>query len=190
MAKNKTQKAQEDAQAHALGTEQKIVLKKLKAGEITEAEATQAMKDLKAKYPLGVGVHPSNPPAAEQPKATEPKAEVKTPATPVPPSKQMQTIAKLTLAFKEQRQIEIVESMTKQDGKYILINIGAGWPVIRIGANGGVSLPEIRSYKEGMDTWMKADELLARQKSRGEKKAVAATPAAPKAAEPKQAVSA
>jgi hypothetical protein len=118
---------------------------------------------------------------------SEPKAEVKTPATPVPPSKQMQTIAKLTLAFKEQRQIEIVESMTKQDGKYILINIGAGWPTIRIGSNGGVVLPEIRSYKEGMDTWVKADELLARQTAREAKKSAAATTPAPKAAEKQQA---
>ncbi|MGB0012833.1 MAG: hypothetical protein WBQ03_14585 [Candidatus Sulfotelmatobacter sp.] len=108
----------------------------------------------------------------------EPKQEVKAAtatATPEPAmSKQMLTVLKLTVALREQRQIELLPEQLKQDGKYVLINVGEGWPTIRVGSNGGVVLPQIRSYKEGMETWMKADELLKKQTERDAKKAATA----------------
>jgi hypothetical protein len=118
---------------------------------------------------------------AEQPKA-EAKANMATPTTqPAVVSKQQLSVMRLTVALREQRQIEVKPEMLKQDGKFILINIGPTWPVFRIGANGGIVLPDIRSYKEGMDTWVKADELLARQNARDSKKQAAAAPPAQKA---------
>lgn len=94
---------------------------------------------------------------------------------------------KLTVAFREQRQIELTEKMISQDGKVILINLGKDWPVLRIGSNGGIVMPQIRSYKEGYETWMRADELLAKQTARDAKKQAAAAPAP---AEQKQTVTA
>jgi hypothetical protein len=173
MAKNKAQKAQEDAQAHALGTEQKIVLKKLKAGELTEAEATQAMKDLKAKYPLGVGVHPSNPPAAEQPKAAEPKAATQ-PATPAQPSKQDATIEKLKAGWTA-KGVDLSKMTIKDDGKFKLLIVDAGWPTVQVGNSGGVVVLELRSYQcSGFDAALDGLARYEKQNSRDSKKAAAA----------------
>jgi hypothetical protein len=127
---------------------------------------------------------------AEQPKQeTEQKLQTATPATPIPAtqpaapatqvvSKQQLTVMQLTVALREQRQIEVKPEMLTQDGKYILINIGPTWPTLRLGSNGGVVLPEIRSYKEGLETWLHADELLAKQNARDAKR-TAAPPAQP-----------
>jgi hypothetical protein len=176
MAKNKAQKAQEDAQAHALGTEQKIVLKKLKAGELTEAEATQAMKDLKAKYPLGVGVHPSNPPAAEQPKAAEPKAATQ-PATPAQPSKQDATIEKLKAGWTA-KGVDLSKMTIKDDGKFKLLVVGEGWPTVQVGNSGGITVLELKSYPDAFTGAMEGLERYTKQQSREAKqKAAAAAPA-------------
>jgi hypothetical protein len=102
-------------------------------------------------------------------------------------SKQQLSIMKLVVALREQRQIEVKPEQLKADGKYILVLLGEAWPTIRIGTNGGVSLPEIASYKEGMSTWVTADALLAKKLARQEKKA--ATPEQ-KAAEQTTAVTA
>jgi hypothetical protein len=154
MAKNKAQKAAEAREA--------------------EAERTRVGSDNPA------AIQEKMDAVAAQPKP-DGKAE-KAPATATPAtqavSKQQLTIMRLTVALREQRQIEVKPEMLKQDGKFIMINIGATWPVFRIGANGGIVLPDIRSYKEGMDTWVKADELLARQNARDSKKQAAAAPPA------------
>ena len=120
-------------------------------------------------------------PVVEAAVTEQPKVEPKPTATPATQavSKQQLTVMRLTVALREQRQIELKPEQLTQDGKYILINVGAAWPVMRIGTNGGVSLPAIRSYKEGMDTWMKADELLAKQTARDAKKQTAAATPAP-----------
>ena len=141
---------------------------------------TKAQKSAEERAAKKSAIQPA---AVEQPKPAPAAAS----AQPATPSKQQQTIEKLTVALRQLRQIEVKPEMLRQDGKYILINIGPTWPVMRIGANGGVVLPDIKSYKEGLDTWVKADELLARQTAREAKKTQATAPAQPPAkAEQKQ----
>jgi hypothetical protein len=152
MAKNKAQKAAEARTA--------------------EAERTRVGSDNPA------AIQEKMDAVAAQPKANGKAAPTTQPAT---VSKQQLTVMRLTVALREQRQIEVKPEMLAQDGKYILINLGAAWPVIRIGTNGGVSLPAIKSYKEGFDTWVKADELLAKQTAREQKRAQAAATPAPAA---------
>jgi hypothetical protein len=119
------------------------------------------------------------PVTAEQPKPAAPVAAPAKPATQTE-SKQQLSFMRLVVALREQRQIEVKPEQLKQDGKFILVQLGDAWPTIRIGANGGFVLPAIRSYKEGLDTMVKADELLTRQNARDAKKAQATAPAAPK----------
>ena len=120
-------------------------------------------------------------PAAE---AKQPVAEQPKPTTPAPPSKQTQTIEKLTVAFREQRQIEVKPEMLTQDGKYINLLIGKDWPIIQIGASGGIVLPVIKSYPKAFEAAIESDKLLAKQNARDQKKAAASAPAPPAAAQP------
>ena len=148
--------------------------KSQKAAEAREAERTRVGSDNPAAIQENmdkVAAQPKQDGKAEKPTATP------APAKPETVSKQQLSIMKLTIALRDARQIEVKPEQLKQDGKYILLLLGDKWPVIRIGANGGIALPEIRSYKEGFETWTKADELLARQTARDAKKTAAATPA-------------
>ena len=106
-------------------------------------------------------------------------AEPSKPATPAPASKQQQTIEKLTVALREQRQIEVKPEMLTQDGKYILINIGPTWPTIQVGASGGIVLPAIKSYPKAFEAAIEGDKLLAKQNARDQKKTAPATPPTP-----------
>ena len=128
-----------------------------------------------------------------EPAVEQPKPEVKATATPAPAttqsSKQQQTVEKLTVAFREQRQIEVKPEMLIQDGKYLNLLIGKEWPVIAIGPTGGISLPVIKSYPKAFEAALQGDKLLAKQNEREAKKAASATPA-PKAATPEAAVTA
>lgn len=112
-------------------------------------------------------------PAAEQPKAAEPKAVA---ATQPAPNKQQVTIDKLTAAFKEQRQIEIKPSMLVQDGKFINVMLGKGWPTIRVGNSGGITVMELKSYTSAFEAAIDGDKRLAKQTEREQKKAAAAAP--------------
>lgn len=113
-------------------------------------------------------------PAAEQPKAAEPKAVAAT--QPATPNKQQLTIDKLTAAFKEQRQIEIKPSMLVQDGKFINVMLGKGWPTIRVGNSGGITVMELKSYTSAFEAAIDGDKRLAKQTEREQKKAAAAAP--------------
>ena len=112
-------------------------------------------------------------PAAEQPKAAEPKAVA---ATQPAPNKQQVTIDKLTAAFEEQRQIEIKPSMLVQDGKFINVMLGKGWPTIRVGNSGGITVMELKSYTSAFEAAIDGDKRLAKQTEREQKKAAAAAP--------------
>ncbi len=128
------------------------------------------------------------PAVAEQPKpeakSTKPAATpapAAVAAAPAQPSKQTQTIEKLTVALREQRQIEVKPEMLVQDGKYINLLISTEWPIIQIGASGGIVLPAIKSYPKAFAAALEGDKLLAKQNEREAKKATAP---APKAAAP------
>jgi len=129
--------------------------------------------------------------AAER--AKKPAAEVKAaaptpaPATPAPavaaatpatPSKQQQTIEKLTAALREKRQIEVKPEQLQTDGKFINVMLGEGWPTIRIGNSGGITVMELKSYTNAFDAAVEGDVRLRKQTEREQKKAVVAAPVA------------
>jgi hypothetical protein len=105
-------------------------------------------------------------------------AEATPAAKPVAVSKQSLAIMRLVVKFKEEKQIEVTPEQLVQDGKFINVVLGDKWPVIRVGPSGGYSLPEIASYKEGIDTMVNSDALLAKKLVRQAKAAAAIAPAA------------
>jgi hypothetical protein len=137
----------------------------------------------------------SDNPAAIQAKMDEVAAQPKPTGTAVPATqpavdKQQLAIMQLSVALRQQRQIEVKPDMLKQDGKYINLVVGKEWPTIRIGNSGGITVMELKSYAKAFDAAVNGDTLYAKQKGREQKKvAASAPPAAPKADE-KQTVTA
>jgi hypothetical protein len=71
----------------------------------------------------------------------------------------------------------------KMDGKFMLVTVAEGWPVVQIGASGGIVLPQIRSYQKAFDAAVDGLAVFQKQNERDKKKAAPApTPAAPPAA--------
>ena len=143
-----------------------------------------------------MGVNKQQKQAAERTKTTQPAAQPvaeqpKVAAAPLPtPSKQQETILKLTKALREQRQVEVKPEMLVQDGKFINLLIGKTWPTIRVGNSGGITVMELRSYGSAFDAAIKGDELLAKQNARDAKKVAQPAPAPPAAPAAKQTVTA
>jgi uncharacterized coiled-coil protein SlyX len=131
---------------------------------------------------------PQPAPAAPAPAPTPAAATVAAP-TPAQPSKQEATIAKLKDAWIE-RKVDLSKMQVKQDGKFVLITVADGWPVVQIGASGGIVLPEIRSYPKAFDAAVDGLAVYTKQKERDAKKATTVavaptpTPAQPKAETP------
>ena len=71
----------------------------------------------------------------------------------------------------------------KDDGKFKLLIVDAGWPTVRIGASGGIAVMELKSYPDAFTAEMEGLERYTKQKEREAKKATASTPAPAKAAE-------
>jgi hypothetical protein len=130
--------------------------------------------------------------AAPQPAAAEQrKAEVKPAATPAPAaapvaaSKQQLTLDKLKVAWAE-KGVDLSKLEAKADGKFLLVTVAPGWPVIQLGPTSGIVLPQIRSYQKAWDAAVDGLAVFEKQNARDAKKASAAAPAtpAPKAAAP------
>lgn len=121
--------------------------------------------------------------------AEQPKAEVKPAATPAPAaapvaaSKQQVTLDKLKVAWTE-KGVDLSKLEAKADGKFLLVTVAAGWPIIQLGPTGGIVLPQIRSYAKAWDAAVDGLAIFEKQNVRDAKKASAAAPAtpAPKAA--------
>ena len=132
--------------------------------------------------------------AAPEVQTEQPKAEVKPAATPTPgaqavaASKQQVTLDKLREAWTA-KGIDLSKLEAKPDGKFLLVTVAPGWPVIQLGPTGGIVLPQIRSYAKAWDAAVDGLEVYQKQKARDAKKTSAVALPAPKAAE-KQAVSA
>ena len=79
---------------------------------------------------------------AAAPKAAQPAAVAEQPkvaAAPLPtPSKQAETINKLKAAWTE-RKVDLSKMTIKDDGKFKLIVVDAGWPTVQIGPTGGIT---------------------------------------------------
>lgn len=98
-----------------------------------------------------------------QPAPATPTVGVKTQtAQPQPVSKQGSTITKLKEAWTA-KGISLKVLVEKQDGKFVLLQPTLGWPIIRIGASGGIELPEIKSYPRAFDAAINGKELLDKQ---------------------------
>jgi hypothetical protein len=148
--------------------------------------AAERAKKTAAQPEVQPAVETKRPAAVEQSKpATQTAKPAPAAAAPAQPSKQTQTIEKLTVALREQRQIEVKPEMLIQDGKYINLLISTEWPIIQIGASGGIVLPAIKSYPKAFAAALEGDKLLAKQNEREAKKT--APPSQPAAkAEQKQ----
>ena len=90
-------------------------------------------------------------------------------------SKQDQTLETLKAAWTK-RGVDLSKMQVKMDGKFMLINVDANWPTIKLGPGGGGELPALRSYPKFFDAAIIADQLLAKQTERDQKKAAAAQP--------------
>ena len=125
------------------------------------------------------------------PKATQPVAEAPKPATPAPaapaaaaqPTKQEQTIAKLLEGWRA-KGVDLSKLHDKQDGKYRLLVVGEGWPTVQVGASGGITVLELRSYPDAFTAAMEGLDWFNKQKARDAKKVAAASAPAPAAPAP------
>lgn len=127
-------------------------------------------------------------PAPPAPPPT-PAATVAAPAS-AQPSKQEVTLTKLREAWTA-KGVDLSKMTITDDGKFKLIVIDAGWPTVQIGASGGITVLELKSYASAFDAALIGKELFDKQKSREAKKNSQPTPApttqqaAPAAPQPK-----
>jgi hypothetical protein len=116
---------------------------------------------------------------AEQPKA-EPKpaaTPVTATATPAPANKQTQTIEKLKEGWAA-RGVDLSKLSIRDDGKFKLLVVAEGWPTVRLGSTGGITVVELKSYTRAFDAAMDGLALYQKQQAREQKKASATQPAA------------
>lgn len=98
---------------------------------------------------------------------------------PAQPSKQTATLDRLKAAWTE-RKVDLSKMTVRMDGKFMLVTVADGWPVIQIGASGGIVLPQIRSYQKAFDAAIDGLALFQKQQARDQKKT--SQPAPPPAA--------
>jgi len=123
---------------------------------------------------------------AEQPKPTP--APAPTPV-PVAVSKQDATIQKLKDGWTA-KGVDLSKLTIKDDGKFKVLQVTPEWPSVQVGASGGITVLELRSYPDGFTGAMEGLERFNKQKARDAKKATApaaAPTAQPKAPEPQKA---
>src|SRR5580698_1600813 len=87
---------------------------------------------------------------AEQPKPTPAPAATAQPAAPTTPNKQTQTIEKLQEGWKA-KGVDLSKLAIKDDGKFKLLIVDAGWPTVQIGPTGGITVVELKSYAKAFD---------------------------------------
>jgi hypothetical protein len=130
-------------------------------------------------------VQPTPAAVAEQPKPTPAPAATAQPATAAPaqPNKQTQTIEKLQEGWKA-KGVDLSKLAIKDDGKFKLLIVDAGWPTVQVGNSGGITVLELKSYTKAFDAAMDGLSLYQKQQAREQKKAAAAAPAPPAAKAP------
>jgi hypothetical protein len=131
---------------------------------------TPSKKQAEAPQPATPAVQPQPAPAPAPRPAVAAAA-----AQPPAPTKQELTLMKLSVELAK-RNVTVKPEMLSKDGKFLVLNIGAEWPEIRIGNGGGIDLPAIKSYPNAFAAAVEADKLLAKQNARAQKPA---TPTAP-----------
>ena len=116
--------------------------------------------------------------SSEQPKQEAAPAPVAAPAAPPQANKQTQTIEKLKEGWAA-KGVNLDKLTIKDDGKFKLLIVDAGWPTIRLGSTGGVTVMELRSYTSAFDAALNGKKLFAKQNERDARKAAAVAPKAP-----------
>jgi len=122
-------------------------------------------------------------PKAAQPVAEAPKPAAPTAAAPAQPSKQEQTIARLLEGWRA-KGVDLSKLQDKQDGKYRLLVVGEGWPTVQVGASGGITVLELKSYPDGFTAAMEGLDRFNKQKARDAKRAAVAQAPVPAPAQP------
>jgi len=120
-------------------------------------------------------------PAVEQPKPAAAPAVAAPAAAPAQASKQQVTLDKLKEAWTA-KGVDLSKLEAKPDGKFLLVTVAPGWPIIQLGPTGGIVLPQIRSYAKAWDAAIDGLAVFQKQQARDQKKATATAPG-PKAAE-------
>jgi hypothetical protein len=158
-----------------------------KAAEERAAKKTAAQPEVQPQPAVGPNPGQINTGKVnEQPK---PKAEQKQPAaTPAPaaaaqPRKQTQTIEKLKEGWTA-KGVSLDKLSIKDDGKFKLLVVAEGWPTVQVGASGGITVLELKSYSRAFDAAMEGLGLYQKQQAREQKKATATAPTAPAAKAP------
>jgi KTSC domain len=137
-----------------------------------ERAKKSAVQPQPAEQPAAAAEHPKPEPAPAKPAVQ-----------PTPANKQTATFDKLKEAWTE-KGVDLSKMTVKPDGKFVLVTVADGWPVVQIGASGGIVLPEIRSYAKAFDAAIDGLALYQKQLARDAKKNAALAPApapAPKA---------
>jgi hypothetical protein len=110
-------------------------------------------------------------------------------ATVAAPNKQQQTIEKIKEGWTA-KGVDLSKLAIKDDGKFKLLIVDAGWPTVQIGPTGGITVLELKSYAKAFDAAMDGLSLFQKQQAREQKKAAAAAPAPPAAKAEKQSATA
>lgn len=111
-----------------------------------------------------------------QPAATTATATVT--AAPAPPSKQDATLTKLREGWTA-KGVDLSRMTIRDDGKFKLIVVAEGWPTVQIGASGGITVLELKSYAKAFDAAIDGLALYQKQQAREAKKAAPAPAATP-----------
>lgn len=114
-------------------------------------------------------------PVAEQPKPAPAPA---TPAATQPAvvSKQTETVERLKAGWKA-KGVNLDKLTVKDDGKFKQLIVDAGWPTVQVGASGGITVVELKSYPDAFTGAMEGLERYTKQQAREQKRATATAPA-------------
>jgi hypothetical protein len=77
--------------------------------------------------------------------------------------------------------VDLSKMTVKDDGKFKNVVVAEGWPTVRIGASGGITVLELKSYPDAFTAAMEGLERYTKQQAREQKKAAAAAQPAPQA---------
>jgi hypothetical protein len=151
-----------------------------KAQREAAARAKKASASLPAVGPNPGQINGDTGKVNEQPKPAAATPAPAAAAAPTQPSKQQAMLDKLREGWTA-KGVDLSKLEAKPDGKFMLVTVAEGWPVIQLGPTGGIVLPQIRSYARAWDAAMDGLAVFQKQQARDSKKQQATAPAQPAA---------
>ena len=85
-------------------------------------------------------------------------------------TKQTEVVEQLKKQW-EARDVEVEAIEVIEEAGKVVVAVGDGWPVVQIGKQGGVDVPQLKSYADGKEAAVVADQMLAKQTEREVKRA-------------------